>query len=193
VTGPPAEELDLRCRPGRNLLSTLDNRRSGRECVLVDSYSYGGVMNSKTAIILALLLVSAAPLNAGGKKNKGEERGMLEKMEAVPCGAKQKGLTGLGSIWASAGVTDVHSDEKMCPQYLLRTDEMDYRIRPRDGKHPVVLPVGQEVEFKIKKDNLFLKVPDGDRKTRAYQVVSMTPANPDHPAPSAENKSLEKP
>jgi hypothetical protein len=30
---------------------------------------------------------------------------MLEKMEAVPCGAKERGLSGLGSIFASAGVT----------------------------------------------------------------------------------------
>jgi hypothetical protein len=140
--------------------------------------------------IVALALLTALPLSAGGKKKKGEERGMLEKMEAVPCGAKEKGLTGLGSVWASAGVTAVHTDEKLCPQYLLRTDEMDYHIRPTDGKHPVVLPVGQEVEFKIKEDKMYLKSPDGDRKTRTYQVVAMTPAaNPDNHGPSAAAKS----
>jgi hypothetical protein len=44
-----------------------------------------------------------------------------------------------------------------------------------DGKHPVILPIGKEGEFKIKNDKMYLKVPDGDRKTRAYQVVSMKP------------------
>jgi hypothetical protein len=144
-------------------------------------------MKTKVAIILALVLASALPLSAGGKK-KGAERGMLEKMEAVPCGAKEKGFTGLGTIWASAGVTHVNTDEKMCPQYLLRTDEMDYHIRPKDLKHPVVLPVGNEVVFKIKKDKMFVKVPNSDGKTYTYQVVAMEPANNDNHAPSADNK-----
>jgi len=139
-------------------------------------------MIAKMSLIAALVLSMAVSLSAGGNKKKHAERGMLEKMEAVPCGAKEKGITGLGSIWASAGVTHVNSDEKLCPQYLLRTDEMDYHIRPKDGKHPVVLPVGQEVEFKIKNDKMFLKSPDGDRKTRAYQVVAMEPANADKDA-----------
>ena len=131
---------------------------------------------------IALLLVTAAmavPATAGGKKKKDQTRGMLERMEAVPCGAKQRGLTGLGSIWASAGVTHVNSDEKLCPQYLLRTDEMDYEIRPADNKHPVVLPVGHEVIFKIKNDKMTVKVPDGDNKTRNYKVVSMKPPDPE--------------
>src|ERR1700758_1492980 len=127
------------------------------------------------AFIGMLVLVIALPLSAGGKKKKGQERGLLEKMEAVPCGAKEKGLTGLGSVWASAGVTHVNTDEKLCPQYLLRTDEMDYHIRPTDKRHPVILPIGKEGEFKIKKDHMSLKIPDGDKKNRDYQVVAIKP------------------
>jgi hypothetical protein len=56
---------------------------------------------------------------------------------------------------------------------------MDYHIRPMDLKHATVLPVGQEAEFKIKNDRLMLKVVDGDKKTRAYQVVSMQPISSD--------------
>jgi hypothetical protein len=136
-------------------------------------------MKGKTLLVLALVLVAAVPLSADGKKKKHPERAMLEKMEAVPCGAKQRGLTGLGSIWASAGITHVNSDEKLCAQYLLRTDEMEYHIRPRDTKHAVVSPVGQEIEFKIKKDRMFVKVLDGDQKTRPYLVVAMKPTNLD--------------
>jgi hypothetical protein len=132
-------------------------------------------MKFKVPIVLAIVftLLAAAPLYAGGKKKN--ERAMLEKMEAVPCGAKQKGLSGLGSFWASVGITDVHSNETLCPEYLLRSDEMDYRIRPMNLKHPEVLPIGQEVVFKIKKDRMLLKVPEGDKKTRAYEVVAMEP------------------
>ena len=76
---------------------------------------------------------------------------MIERMDAVPCGANEHGLSGLGSLWASVGVTHMKSDEKLCPQYMLRTDDMEYHVRPVDQKHPVLLPVGQEGEFKKKK------------------------------------------
>lgn len=136
-------------------------------------------MKFKVPIVLAaaLTLSGVAPLYAGGKKKNQQERAMLEKMEAVPCGAKQKGLSGLGSFWASVGITDIHSTEKLCPQYLLRTDDMDYRVRPMNMKHPEVLPIGQEVVFKIKKDRMLLKVPEGDKKMRPYEVVAMEPAS----------------
>jgi hypothetical protein len=136
-------------------------------------------MNIRTSLILAVILVSAIPLSANDKKKKDVERGMLEKMEAVPCGAKQRGLAGLGSFWASAGITHVNSDEKLCPQYLLRTDEMNYEIRPMNLKHATILPVGHEGVFTIKENSMLLTVEDaGDRKTRSYEVVSMNPINP---------------
>jgi hypothetical protein len=136
-------------------------------------------MNIKTLSVSVFILLAAVPLSADDKRKKPESRGMLETMEAVPCGAKEKGLTGLGTLWASAGITHVNSDEKLCPQYMLRTDEMEYHIRPTDLKHEVLLPVGQEIEFKIKKNRMFVKALDGDRKARSYSIVAMKPANPE--------------
>jgi hypothetical protein len=137
-------------------------------------------MSTKGSLILLLVLFAAIPLRAGGKKKEQLQRGMLEKMEAVPCGAKQKGITGLGTIWASAGITHVNSNEQLCPQYLLRTDEMDYEIRPTDLKHATILPVGQEGEFTIEKNRIVLSFPEShDRKTRTYQVVGMNPTKSD--------------
>jgi hypothetical protein len=132
-------------------------------------------MNCKILLVLALALVVAVPASAHGKKKQPPERAMLEKMDAVPCGAKQKGVTGLGSIWASVGITHMNSDEKLCPRYLLRTDEMEYEIQPTDKKHPAILPVGKEVVIKIKKDHMTVECPDGDKKTRDYEVVAMKP------------------
>jgi len=138
-------------------------------------------MSVKSWFIFMLVLISALPLSANGnKKQKDVERGMLEKMEAVPCGAKQHGLAGLGTLWASAGITHVNSDEKLCPQYLLRTDQMDYEIRPMDLKHATILPVGQEAQFRMKNKDMILDVPEaGLRKMRAYEVVGMNPNNTD--------------
>ena len=128
-------------------------------------------MKSNTILITAACLSLSLPVFAGGKKHA--QRAMIEKMEAVPCGAKERGLTGIGSIFGSVGATHVDSDEKLCPQYLLRTDDMEYHVRPLDHKHPSLLPIGKEGEFKISKDVLELKVPDGDHKKRRYQVVAM--------------------
>ena len=128
--------------------------------------------------VLLLALISAAPLSAHGSKKKiGNQRGILEKMEAVPCGAKQTGLAGLGTLWASAGITHVNSNEKLCPQYLLRTDDMDYEIRPFDLKHATILPIGKEGEFRIKKNEMLLTMTG--RKAESYEVVSMNQANAD--------------
>jgi hypothetical protein len=150
-------------------------------------------MRFKMALTIAVALATCATMSADGKKKNQSERGMLEKMEAVPCGAQERGLTGLGSVWASAGITHVNSDEKLCPEYLLRTDQMEYHIRPTDGKHPTVLPIGHEGEFKIKNDRMFLKVDDGDKKTRTYRVVSENPTDADSASANSKKQQADKP
>ncbi len=140
-----------------------------------------------SSFILVLILVSAIPVSANGKK-KGEQRAMLEKMDAVPCGASQKGLSGLGSLWASVGLTHMSSTEKLCPQYQIRTDQMEYEIRPTDLKHAAILPIGHEAVIRIKKNHMMLRVADsGDHKMRSYQVVAINP-NPAN-ADNTQNKS----
>lgn len=147
-------------------------------------------MKVQTALAAALILFSALPATAGGKKKKVAPRAMLERMESVPCGAKQRGLNGLGSIWASVGITAVNSNEKLCPQYLLRTDEMDYEVRPKDTKHAEVMPIGQEVEIKLKKDQMQIKIPDGG-KTVSFLVVAQRPASTD--AENTSGRSSDRP
>jgi hypothetical protein len=132
-------------------------------------------MKGKAALVAIFALSFALPVFAGNKKHG--QRIMIEKMEAVPCGAHEHGVAGLGSLWASVGITSVNSDEKLCPQYLLRTDDMEYHIRPLDHKHPRLLPIGKEGEFKVTKDVIEMSIPDGDRKTRRYQVVAMSQIN----------------
>jgi len=127
-------------------------------------------MNARCLVIVTCALILTVPGFAKDKKKK--NLAMIEKMEAVPCGAKERGLTGVGSIFASVGATHVDSTEKLCPQYLLRTDDMEYHVRPLD-KHPRLLPVGQEGEYRIHKDVLEMRIPDGDHKRRQYQVVAI--------------------
>ncbi len=127
-------------------------------------------MRARLLLVVACAMILAVPGFAKDKKKK--NLAMIEKMEAVPCGAKERGLTGLGSVFASVGATHVDSTEKLCPQYMLRTDDMEYHVRPLD-KHPRLLPVGQEGEYRIHKDVLEMRIPDGDHKRRKYQVVAI--------------------
>jgi len=149
-------------------------------------------MKAKSSVIFWMMLAAAIPLSAKDHKKDNEmKKGILEKMEAVPCGAKQRGLAGLGTLWASAGVTHINSDEKLCPQYLLRGDHMDYEIRPMDLKHAKILPVGTEGEFKIKKNEMLLTMPEsGDEKTHNYEVVAMNPNNPDNGDENPKSSNL---
>jgi hypothetical protein len=63
----------------------------------------------------------------------------------------------------------------LCQEYILRSDRLIYRIRPKDDKHPTLLPVGEAAEFRIHRDKMLLRVPESDGKEREYIVVSMTP------------------
>ncbi|MGA8765237.1 MAG: hypothetical protein WB562_20385 [Candidatus Sulfotelmatobacter sp.] len=149
-------------------------------------------MNSRTMLITVLALLVAVPALAGDKKKHGD-RAMIEKMEAVPCGAKERGFTGVGSVFASAGIEHVNSTEKLCPQYLLLTDDMEYHIRPLDHKHPDILPVGKEGEFKVSKDVMDMRVPDGDGKMRRYAVVAMKPIEHHSETPAPESSKYNAP
>ncbi len=147
-------------------------------------------MNIKTSFIFMLSLVLAVSTIAESKdKKKHVPRGMVESMQSVPCGAKERGLAGLGSVFGSVGVQHVNSHEQLCTQYLFRTDEMEYHIRPLDTKHAALLPVGHEGEFKIKKDRMYVKAVDGEKKARPYQVISMQPLNSESEAESTTSRS----
>ena len=137
-------------------------------------------MNAKICVTLIVTMAMSMPLMARVKKHP--DRALIEQMEAVPCGATEKGLTGLGSIFASVGVTKVNTNEKLCPEYLLRTDDMEYHVRPLDRKH-LILPVGHEGELKISHNIIKMKIVDGDHHMRAYQITSMKQI--DHPNAAA--------
>jgi hypothetical protein len=59
-----------------------------------------------------------------------------------------------------------------------------------DHKHPVILPVGKEGVFKISKDVMEIRIPDGDHKKRRCQVVAMKPI--DHSEFSASDDTTTK-
>jgi hypothetical protein len=129
-------------------------------------------MTIKSKVIIAF--VSLASL-AYAKEPRHYQSGTLLRMDSVPCGMDENsGKSVAGEIFGTDGAHK-KTHEMLCPEYLVQTDSLLYRIRPRDEKHPALLPVGQSAQFRMNKDKMVLRVEDGDDKERDYTVVSMTP------------------
>jgi hypothetical protein len=126
----------------------------------------------------ALLAIAASLQNvapAPAKDKPAYERGVLLQMDSTHCGyAEKDGKTITGEILGTDG-QHKNTQEVLCQEYLLKSDRLIYRIRPKDDKHPTLLPVGESAEFRIHKDKMILRVPESDGKEREYIVVSMTP------------------
>ena len=138
-----------------------------------------------------ILLLSAALAltcsSAQAKDTRFYQKGRLIQMESVPCGYAEKGgKTVLGAMIGTDG-EHKNTKEMLCQEYVLKSDRVLYRIRPRDEKHPILLPVGEDAQFRIQKDKLYLKVTELEDKERDYTVVSMTPVE-DRVASSSSGK-----
>jgi len=126
----------------------------------------------KSAIAMLASLLVAAGLQAKDKPTY--EKGVLLQMESTSCGYAEKGSkTVAGEILGTDG-EHKKTQEVLCQEYILKSDRLIYRIRPKDDKHPALLPVGETAEFRIHKDKMLLRVLESADKEREYIVVSMT-------------------
>jgi hypothetical protein len=141
----------------------------------------------KTAAFLGVLLLGMT-MQA---KDPSYQSGVLKEMNSVECGYEQKGAKSL--MGELVGTDDSHSKTRktFCQEYVLETNGVIYHIRPREEKHPALLPVGEKAMFRMKKDFMVLKVPEGDDKEREYDVVSMLPVRASDS--SANNRAVVTP
>ena len=97
----------------------------------------------KRTIAIVALLVAA---NVQAKDKPAYERGTLLQMESTSCGYAEKGSKTLaGEILGTDG-QHKKTQELLCQEYVLRSDRLIYRIRPKDDKHPTLLPVGEAAD-----------------------------------------------
>jgi hypothetical protein len=125
----------------------------------------------KTHILVAAIMLATI---AQAKEPKAHQTGTLLQMDSAECGVDEN--SGKSVVGELVGTDSAHKKSKalLCQEYLLQSDTIIYRIRPRDDKHPVLLPVGEKAQFRIQKDKMLLRVEDVDDKEREYNVVSMT-------------------
>jgi hypothetical protein len=131
----------------------------------------GDSMRYKSLVLASILLAATAY----AKEPKAYQSGKLLQMDSVSCGVDEKNGKSFAGEMLGTDSSHKKTQELLCQEYLLQTDKMVYRIRPKDAKHPVLLPVGERAQFRLDKDKMLLRVEDLDSKEREYVVVSMTP------------------
>ena len=128
-------------------------------------------MRSKTTLCIVVGLASVA----FAKDPKPYQTGKLLQMDSVTCGTAEKDAKSFAGEVLGTDSGSKKTQELLCQEYVVEGERVIYRIRPRDEKHPVLLPVGERAQFRLQKDKMLLRVEDLDSKEREYIVVSMTP------------------
>jgi hypothetical protein len=123
-------------------------------------------------IILAMLLAFASAALA---KDHDYQKGTLTSMDTSSCGMKEKGNKTVAGEILGTDAQHKTTEQVLCQEYVLQAERVIYRLRPKDDKHPVLLPIGETAEFRVDKDKLILRVPEMDGKEREFIVLSMTP------------------
>jgi hypothetical protein len=137
-------------------------------------------MRSKMMLCALLGLASVAY----AKDPKPYQTGELLKMDSVRCGTAEKDAKSVAGEIIGTDSGTRKTQELLCQEYVLQAERTLYHIRPRDEKHPVLLPVGDRAQFRLEKDKMVLRVEDVDKKEREYIVVSMTPRSDNSTAQS---------
>ena len=133
-------------------------------------------MHSKLMICIVLGLASAAH----ARDPKPYQTGKLVQMDSVQCGTAEKDAQNFVGEMLGPDSGSKKTHELLCLEYVVQSERVTYRIRPRDEKHAVLLPVGEQAQFRLQKDRMLLRVEDLDGpnrngKEREYIVVSMAP------------------
>jgi hypothetical protein len=129
-------------------------------------------MNFRTCALAGCLLLAGV---CCAKERDDYQKGTLLKMDSAPCGMQEKGGKSVAGELLGTDSQSKKTQEVLCQEYVLQAERVIYRIRPKDDKHPALLPIGETAQFRLHKDKLILKVAEGDGKEREYIVVSMTP------------------
>jgi len=138
---------------------------------------------------LLLCVVLSAAVFTYAKEPKAYQNGKVVQMVSVQCGTAEKDSTSLASEMLGTDSGSKKTQQLLCKEYVIETEHVIYHIRPKSEKHPELLPIGEQAQFRLQKDNMMLRMEGVVNKEREYVVVSMTPrtdsstadATPIHP------------
>ena len=139
-------------------------------------------------LILPLAVLLVIPGIGLAKDEPVYQKGTLLNMESTSCGYAEKGGKTIAGEILGTDAESKKTNEVLCQEYVLQSEHVTYRIRPRDDKHPALLPLGETAQFRIVKDKMKLRVPETDQKERDYIVVSMSMRDDPSSRSSAKNE-----
>lgn len=141
-------------------------------------------MNTKLCALAGCLLLAGV---CSAKEHDDYQKGVLLRMDSTSCGMQEKGGKSVAGELLGTDSQSKKTQEVLCQEYVLQAEKVIYHIRPKDDKHPVLLPIGETAQFRLHKDKLILKIAEGDDKEREYIVVSMTPREDHKEAVASKN------
>lgn len=124
-------------------------------------------MRSKLTLCI---VVSLTPF-LFAKNPRAYQTGQLVQMDSVYCGIEKD--------------TAAAESERLCQEYVVESERVIYRIRPRDAKRSLLLPIGDRVQFRLQKNKLMLRAEDFDGKEHEYSVISIAPETQSNSADAA--------
>ena len=136
--------------------------------------------------VLGLALIGSIAL---AREPRHYQTGKLMRMESVKCGTDAKDAKSFAGEMLGTDSQHMRTKELLCQQYVVETESVIYTIRPKDDKHPALLPIGEQAQFRLDKDKILLRVEDLDTKEREYVVVSMMPNDISAESPVAKPTS----
>lgn len=101
------------------------------------------------------------------------DKGILLSMQSTMCGTAANDGKAVAGETLGSDSNHKKTQAVLCQEYVLQADHITYHIRAKDDKHPLLLPVGQAVQFRIHRDKMYLRDLEGDQKEHEYTVVSM--------------------
>ena len=105
--------------------------------------------------LLAIALLAAV---AQAREPRHYQSGKLMRMESVKCGTDEKNGKSMAGELIGTDSQHMKTHELLCQEYVLETDTLVYHVRPKDDKHPALLPVGEKAQFRLDKDKMLLRV-----------------------------------
>jgi hypothetical protein len=124
-------------------------------------------------LILAMTVAAVSASVTVAKDPPSYDKGTLLSMDSSMCGTAEKGSkTVAGELLGTDG-EHKNTEQVLCQEYVLQGERIVYRIRPTDAKHPILLPVGDSVRYRVRKDRMYVLDREDDTKERQYSVISM--------------------
>src|SRR5579863_4921443 len=107
-------------------------------------------MRCKSLMLASLFLAATAY----AKEPRAYQSGKLLQMDSVQCGVDEKDAKSFAGEMIGTDSGHKKTQQLLCQEYVLQAEKVVYRIRPRDEKHPALLPVGEETKFRMEKDKM---------------------------------------